>query len=235
MYTASFACGLSNGTRLLKPTPQNRRCGCGKRLMPPRYMKFERHPAGEGMLKLNTMSTYLRHVAGQYTTVRVAGSGASPAMCPDCSNTYIPGTRCRRETRPPTCRSGTRPSTPPLHWVTGNSKKRRYGSQLALFLPGACRLQTLQGCAKCDFKDGVITYRRQKTGRQTTWLTSPPKRQAAYPPMRQIPPHGLALLNILGDENCRFPLGRREESTFTQQVLRSSTGSSNCWRQPHSD
>ena len=29
------------------------------------------------------------------------------------------------------------------------------------------------------------------------------------------------LLNILGDENCRFPLGRREEYRHYQQVLRS--------------
>jgi len=28
------------------------------------------------------------------------------------------------------------------------------------------------------------------------------------------------LLNILGDENCRFPLGRREEYRHYQQVLR---------------
>lgn len=72
---------------------------------------------------------------------------------------------------------------------------------------------------KCDFKDGVITYCRQKTGRQirvhVTAEAAELIRQCAD--RRTGSPY---LLNILGDENCRFPLGRREEYRHYQQVLR---------------
>lgn len=48
--------------------------------------KFERHLL-ERMLKLNTMSTYLRMLRAVYTA---RCWRASPDMCPDCSSMYIP-------------------------------------------------------------------------------------------------------------------------------------------------
>ena len=49
--------------------------------------KFERHLL-ERMLKLNTMSTYLRMLRAVYNRALLAG--LTDAICPDCSNMYIP-------------------------------------------------------------------------------------------------------------------------------------------------
>lgn len=89
-----------------------------------------------------------------------------------------------------------------------------------LFLLRGMPFADLARLRKCDFKDGVITYCRQKTGRQirvhVTAEAAELIRQCAD--RRTGSPY---LLNILGDENCRFPLGRREEYRHYQQVLRS--------------
>ena len=88
-----------------------------------------------------------------------------------------------------------------------------------LFLLRGMPFADLARLRKCDFKDGVITYRRQKTGRQirvhVTEEAAELIRRCAD--RRTDSPY---LLNILGDENCRFPLGRREEYRHYQQVLR---------------
>ena len=90
-----------------------------------------------------------------------------------------------------------------------------------LFLLRGMPFADLARLRKCDFKDGVITYCRQKTGRQirvhVTAEAAELIRQCAD--RRTGSPY---LLNILGDENCRFPLGRREEYRHYQQVLRLS-------------
>ncbi|MCS3209330.1 hypothetical protein NXX20_14605 [Bacteroides stercoris] len=77
MYTAA-CCGLSNGTgKANTPKPKY---GCGKCLMPPRYRSSKAHLL-ERMLKLNTMSTYLRMLRAVYNRALLAGlTGYVPGL-----------------------------------------------------------------------------------------------------------------------------------------------------------
>ena len=97
--------------------------------------KFERHLL-ERMLKLNTMSTYLRMLRAVYNRALLAGL-----------TDYVPGlfkhvyTRnpCRRETRTPTCRNGT--STRHLRFLAPGTQRSADMVRTALPLAGnaVCR------------------------------------------------------------------------------------------------
>lgn len=100
-----------------------------------------------------------------------------------------------------------------------------------LFLLRGMPFADLARLRKCDFKDGVITYRRQKTGRQIRVHVTEEAAEP-YPPMRR-PPHGLALpAQHTGGRNCRFPWEGVKNTDITNRSCGDSTGNSNCWRQP---
>lgn len=174
--------------------------------------KFERHLL-ERMLKLNTMSTYLRMLRAVYNRALLAGlTGYVPGLF---KHVYT-GTRADvKRALPPAEMGQALDISASLH---RELKEAQIWFAL-LFLLRGMPFADLARLRKCDFKDGVITYRRQKTGRQirvhVTEEAAELIRRCAD--RRTDSPY---LLNILGDENCRFPLGRREEYRHYQQVLR---------------
>ena len=174
--------------------------------------KFERHLL-ERMLKLNTMSTYLRMLRAVYNRALLAGL-----------TSYVPGLFKHVYTG---TRADVKRALPPAEMgqaldISASLHRELKEAQIwfaLLFLLRGMPFADLARLRKCDFKDGVITYRRQKTGRQirvhVTEEAAELIRRCAD--RRTDSPY---LLNILGDENCRFPLGRREEYRHYQQVLR---------------
>ena len=174
--------------------------------------KFERHLL-ERMLKLNTMSTYLRMLRAVYNRALLAGL-----------TDYVPGLFKHVYTG---TRADVKRALPPAEMgqaldISASLHRELKEAQIwfaLLFLLRGMPFADLARLRKCDFKDGVITYRRQKTGRQirvhVTEEAAELIRRCAD--RRTDSPY---LLNILGDENCRFPLGRREEYRHYQQVLR---------------
>ena len=174
--------------------------------------KFERHLL-ERMLKLNTMSTYLRMLRAVYNRALLAGlTGYVPGLF---KHVYT-GTRADvKRALPPAEMGQALDISASLH---RELKEAQIWFAL-LFLLRGMPFADLARLRKCDFKDGVITYQRQKTGRQirvhVTEEAAELIRRCAD--RRTDSPY---LLNILGDENCRFPLGRREEYRHYQQVLR---------------
>ena len=175
--------------------------------------KFERHLL-ERMLKLNTMSTYLRMLRAVYNRALLAGlTGYVPGLF---KHVYT-GTRADVKRALLPAEMGQTLDTSAS--VRRELKEAQIWFAL-LFLLRGMPFADLARLRKCDFKDGVITYCRQKTGRQirvhVTAEAAELIRQCAD--RRTGSPY---LLNILGDENCRFPLGRREEYRHYQQVLRS--------------
>ena len=174
--------------------------------------KFERHLL-ERMLKLNTMSTYLRMLRAVYNRALLAGlTGYVPGLF---KHVYT-GTRADvKRALPPAEMGQALDISASLH---RELKEAQIWFAL-LFLLRGMPFADLARLRKCDFKDGVITYRRQKTGMQirvhVTEEAAELIRRCAD--RRTDSPY---LLNILGDENCRFPLGRREEYRHYQQVLR---------------
>ena len=174
--------------------------------------KFERHLL-ERMLKLNTMSTYLRMLRAVYNRALLAGL-----------TDYVPGLFKHVYTG---TRADVKRALPPAEMgqaldISASLHRELKEAQIwfaLLFLLRGMPFADLARLRKCDFKDGVITYRRQKTGRQihvhVTEEAAELIRRCAD--RRTDSPY---LLNILGDENCRFPLERREEYRHYQQVLR---------------
>ena len=175
--------------------------------------KFERHLL-ERMLKLNTMSTYLRMLRAVYNRALLAGLTG-----------YVPGLfkHVYTGTRADVKRALLPAEMGQTLDISASVRRELKEAQIwfaLLFLLRGMPFADLARLRKCDFKDGVITYCRQKTGRQirvhVTAEAAELIRQCAD--RRTGSPY---LLNILGDENCRFPLGRREEYRHYQQVLRS--------------
>ncbi|RHE88048.1 site-specific integrase, partial [Bacteroides stercoris] len=163
--------------------------------------KFERHLL-ERMLKLNTMSTYLRMLRAVYNRALLAGlTGYVPGLF---KHVYT-GTRADVKRALLPAEMGQTLDTSAS--VRRELKEAQIWFAL-LFLLRGMPFADLARLRKCDFKDGVITYCRQKTGRQirvhVTAEAAELIRQCAD--RRTGSPY---LLNILGDENCRFPLGRR--------------------------
>lgn len=88
-----------------------------------------------------------------------------------------------------------------------------------LFLLRGMPFADLARLRKCDFRNGVISYRRQKTGRQVSVQVT----AEAAELLRQCADHRTNspyLLNILWDENRYSPLGSRNEYQHYQRVLR---------------
>ena len=97
--------------------------------------KFERHLL-ERMLKLNTMSTYLRMLRAVYNRALLAGL---TGLCARTVQTCIYRNPCRRETRTPTCRNGT--STRHLRFLAPGTQRSADMVRTALPLAGnaVCR------------------------------------------------------------------------------------------------
>ncbi len=186
--------------------------------------KFERHLL-ERMLKLNTMSTYLRMLRAVYNRALLAGL-----------TDYVPGLFKHVYTG---TRADVKRALPPAEMgqaldISASLHRELKEAQIwfaLLFLLRGMPFADLARLRKCDFKDGVITYRRQKTGRQirvhVTEEAAELIRRCAD--RRTDSPY---LLNILGDENCRFPWEGVKNTDITNRSCGDSTGNSNCWRQP---
>ena len=108
--------------------------------------KFERHLL-ERMLKLNTMSTYLRMLRAVYNRALLAGltgiqpraAGRPHRLRTRTVQTCIYRNPCRRETRTPTCRNGT--STRHLRFLAPGTQRSADMVRTALPLAGnaVCR------------------------------------------------------------------------------------------------
>lgn len=174
--------------------------------------EFERH-LQERMLKLNTLSTYLRMLRALYNRALAAGMA-----------NYVPGLFARVYTG---TRTDVKRALPPADMghaltISPSLQQELRETQIwfaLLFLLRGMPFADLARLRKCDFRNGVISYRRQKTGRQVSVQVT----AEAAELLRQCADHRTNspyLLNILWDENRYSPLGSRNEYQHYQRVLR---------------
>ena len=174
--------------------------------------EFERH-LQERMLKLNTLSTYLRMLRALYNRALAAGMA-----------NYVPGLFARVYTG---TRTDVKRALPPADMgraltISPSLQQELRETQIwfaLLFLLRGMPFADLARLRKCDFSNGVISYRRQKTGRQVSVQVT----SEAAELLRQCADHRTNspyLLNILWDENRYSPLGSRNEYQHYQRVLR---------------
>ena len=174
--------------------------------------EFERH-LQERMLKLNTLSTYLRMLRALYNRALAAGMA-----------NYVPGLFARVYTG---TRTDVKRALPPAdmgHALTISSSLQQELRETQiwfalLFLLRGMPFADLARLRKCDFRNGVISYRRQKTGRQVSVQVTAEAAELLWQcaDHRTNSPY---LLNILWDENRYSPLGSRNEYQHYQRVLR---------------
>ena len=173
---------------------------------------FEKH-LQERMLKLNTSSTYLRMLRAVYNRALLAGlTGYVPGLF---AHVYT-GTRADvKRALPPADMGRALAVSPTLQ----HGLKEAQTWVALLFLLRGMPFADLARLRKCDFRNGAITYRRQKTGRQVhvqvTAETAELLRQCAD--RHTASPY---LLDILWDEKRRFPMGSHEEYRHYQRILR---------------
>lgn len=174
--------------------------------------EFERH-LQERMLKLNTLSTYLRMLRALYNRALAAGMA-----------NYVPGLFARVYTG---TRTDVKRALPPADMghaltISPSLQQELRETQIwfaLLFLLRGMPFADLARLRKCDFRNGVISYRRQKTGRQVSVQVT----AEAAELLRQCADHRTNspyLLNILWDESRHSPLGSRNEYQHYQRVLR---------------
>ncbi len=174
--------------------------------------EFERH-LQERMLKLNTLSTYLRMLRALYNRALAAGMAD-----------YVPGLFARVYTG---TRTDVKRALPPADMghalaISPSLQQELREAQIwfaLLFLLRGMPFADLARLRKCDFRNGVISYRRQKTGRQVRVQVT----AEAAELLRQCTDrrtNSPYLLNILWDESRHSPLGSRNEYQHYQRVLR---------------
>lgn len=176
---------------------------------------FERH-LQERMLKLNTLSTYMRMLRAIYHRALNRGF---VLYVPALFDHVYTGTRADVKRALPVADMGrvldtTNPCGQELEEV-------RIWFAL-LFLLRGMPFADLARLRKCDMQDGVITYRRQKTGRPlTVQLTKEAAELIQHCADRC--PESPYLLDILwkNDVPSHAPIGSREEYRQYQNVLRS--------------
>ncbi|WP_300699053.1 phage integrase SAM-like domain-containing protein [Bacteroides sp.] len=175
---------------------------------------FERHMQ-ERMLRMNTISTYMRMLRAIYYRALKKGFVL-----------YVPGLFDHVYTG---TRADTKRALPPADMGQLLNVKPTKEHKLAeaqiwfalLFLLRGMPFADLARLRKCDLQEGIITYRRQKTGRPLTVRLTP---QAAelIRSCADCRPESPYLLNILWDDNKsnHAPIGSLEEYHRYQNVLR---------------
>lgn len=174
--------------------------------------EFERHLQGR-MLKMNTLSTYLRMLRAVYNRALLAGAV-----------NYIPGLFTHVYTG---TRADVKRALPPSdmgHALTISSSLQQELREAQiwfalLFLLRGMPFADLARLRKCDFRDGMISYRRQKTGRQVQVQVTA-ETAALIHQCADCHVDSPYLLDILWDENRPHALGSREEYQHYQKVLR---------------
>lgn len=180
---------------------------------PSTLQAFERH-LRERMLKMNTLSTYLRMLRAIYNRALLAGMV-----------NYIPGLFARVYTG---TRADVKRALPPadmgkLLTTTGVQNQELIQAQLwfaLLFLLRGMPFADLARLRKCDLQNGIITYRRQKTGR-TLAVQVTAEAAALIARCADIHPGSPYLLDILWNYGKEFHIGGMEEYRHYQKVLRS--------------
>lgn len=127
--------------------------------VPATLQEFERH-LQERMLRMNTLSTYLRMLRAVYNRALQAGLA-----------NYVPGLFTHVYTG---TRADVKRALPPADMghaldISPSLQQELREAQIwfaLLFLLRGMPFADLARLRKCDFRDGVISYRRQKTGRQ---------------------------------------------------------------------
>lgn len=175
---------------------------------------FERHMQ-ERMLRMNTISTYMRMLRAIYYRALKKGF---VLYVPGLFDHVYTGTRADTKRALPATDMGQ------LLNVKPSREHELAEAQIwfaLLFLLRGMPFADLARLRKCDLQDGVITYRRQKTGRPLTVHLIP---QAAelirFCADRR--PESPYLLDILWDDNelNHAPIGSLEEYHRYQNVLR---------------
>lgn len=179
---------------------------------PATVQEFQRH-LQERMLRMNTLSTYLRMLRAIYNRALLKGL---VSYVPGLFSHVYTGTRADVKRALPPADMGHVLSISPS--LCPELKEAQIWFAL-LFLLRGMPFADLARLRKCDFKDGMISYRRQKTGRQVRVQVT----AEAAGLLRLCADHHASspyLLNILWDEKQQFPLGSREEYKHYQQILR---------------
>ncbi len=174
--------------------------------------EFEHH-LWERMLKPNTLSTYLRMLRAIYNRALLA----EVAECvPGLFKHVYTGTRADvKRALPPADMGRALAADAPL----GQELREAQLWFALLFLLRGMPFADLARLRKCDFCDGVISYRRQKTGRQVCVRVTA---EAAGLLRQCADRHADSpyLLGILWDEIRQFPPGSRDEYLHYQRILR---------------
>ena len=180
---------------------------------PATLQEFEEHMR-ERMLRLNTISTYMRMLRALYNRALMAGRVM-----------YIPGLFAQVYTG---TRTDVKRALPPpqMGKVLGDIGCRNRKTETArmwfalMFLLRGMPFADLARLRKCDLQNGEITYRRQKTGRMLRVKVTP-EAEALIRWCADRNPGSPYLLDILWDGGKDFRMGGIEEYKRYQTVLRS--------------
>ena len=184
-----------------------------KVFVPATLQEFERH-LQERMLKMNTLSTYLRMLRAIYNRALLAGA---VNYIPGLFSHVYTGTRADVKRALPPADMGKLLTAPPPQ------RQELAGAQVwfaLLFLLRGMPFADLARLRKCDLQDGIITYRRQKTGRTLTVKVTT-EVAALIERCADRHPGSPYLLDILWDAQENFVMGSFGEYRRYQAILRS--------------
>lgn len=184
---------------------------------------FEQH-LKRCQLRMNTISTYIRMLRAVYhRALLVKKVSYIPGLfdhlytgvCSDTKRALLPSGMSRLLSLPSSAAPG---DAAPFSSLSGELREARDWFSL-LFLFRGMPFADLARLRKCDCRDGVITYSRQKTGRRLA-ISIPKEAEALLRDRADHNPESPYLLSILGGGEA-FEPGSREEYRRYQQALRS--------------